>query len=192
VTVAHDERIRTLRAPKWHFRRETSGHACCTTRASMQQPMPERRRLLEKVAREIARHEAQAIEHPHREVRRIGEAPPVLALRDVADHAERMRARFEHVVVGHSIAVPRNGATLSTLRHVVVDRVIDPERSYRTALLDLQHGVDVVKLMRDLARMDLVFGVIRWCDDWLTVRRRLITSVEAQLDWFAIAAGIDD
>jgi len=40
--------------------------------------------------------------------------------------------------------------------------------------------------------MDLVFGVIRWCDDWLTVRRRLITSVEAQLDWFAIAAGIDD
>jgi hypothetical protein len=158
----------------------------------MQQPMPERRRLLEKVAREIARHEAQAIEHPHREVRRIGEAPPVLALRDVADHAERMRARFEHVVVGHSITVPRNGATLSTLRHVVVDRVLDPERSYRTALLDLQHGVDVVKLMRDLARMDLVFGVIRWCDDWLAVRRRLITSVEAQLDWFAIAAGIDE
>jgi len=156
----------------------------------MLHPLPERRRLLEKLAREVARHEAQAIQHPLREARRIGDAPPVVALRDVADHAERMRARFEHVLDGHAITATRNGATRSTLRHVVVDRVLDPERSYRTALLDLSHGVDVVKLLRDLARLDAVFGVIRWCDDWLAVRKRLVASVEAQLGWFAIEADV--
>jgi len=159
----------------------------------MQHPVPERRRLLDKVAREIARHELQAVEHPAREKRRIGDAPPVLALREVADHAERMRGRFEYVVVHHQITPPHIvAATQSTLRHIVVDRVIDPERSYRTALLDLQHGIDVVKLMRDLARMDPALGVIRWCDDWLAVRRRLVAAVEAQLGWFALAAVLDD
>ena len=159
----------------------------------MQHPMPERRRLLDKVAREIARHELQAIEHPAREERRIGDAPPIAALRDVADHAARMRARFEYIVIHHDITPPHvAGATLSTLRHIVVDRVLDPERSYRTALLDLQHGIEVVKLMRDLARMDPVFGVIRWCDDWLAVRRRLVAAVEVQLGWFALAAADDD
>jgi len=104
-----------------------------------------------------------------------------------------MRGRFEYVVLEHDIAPPHTTrATLSTLRHIVVDRVLDPERSYRTALLDLKHGIDVVKLMRDLARMDPALGVIRWCDDWLAVRRRLVAAVEAQLDWYALAAAPDD
>src|SRR4029453_13238434 len=110
-------------------------------------------RLLEKLAREIARHEAQAIEHPLREARRIGEAPPVFALREVADHAEGMRARFAHVLESHEISALRNSATLSTLLHIVVDRVLDPERSYRTALLDLQHRIDVARLLRHLQRL---------------------------------------
>jgi len=190
VTTPHDERMRTMADGGAALPHETARHACCTKRASMLHPLPERRRLLEKLAREIARHEAQAIDHPLREARRIGDAPPVAALRDVADHAERMRARFEHVLDGHAITAVRNGATLSTLRHIVVDRVLDAERSYRTALLDLSHGVDVVRLLRDLARMDIAFGVIRWCDDWLAVRKRLVASVEAQLGWFASEADV--
>ena len=148
---------------------------------------PESRRLLEKLIREIIRSETQAIEHPVRETKRIGEAPPVIALHEVAAHAATMRARFLEVLQSYEIAVHTGtlGATLATLRHLVVDRVIDAERSFRTALLDLRHGIDVVKLMREVSRRLEVFGVIRWCDDWLGARRTLVARVEAQLAWFA-------
>jgi hypothetical protein len=148
---------------------------------------PESRRLLEKLIREIIRSETQAIDHPARETRRIGEAPPVIALAEVAAHATMMRARFLEVLHSNEIAVHKGslGATLATLRHLVIDRVIDAEHSFRTALLDLRHGVDVVKLMREVSRRVELFGVIRWCDDWLGARRTLVARVEAQLAWFA-------
>ena len=53
------------------------------------------------------------------------------------------------------------------------------------ALLDLRHGIDVVRVLREVARLDELFGLIRWCDDWLPARRALVARVEAQLAWFA-------
>ncbi len=147
----------------------------------------ESRRLLEKLIREILRAETQAIDHPVREAKRIGDAPPVVALQEVATHATAMRARLLEVLAANEIPSHTGtiGATLSTLRHLVVDRVVDPERSFRTALYDLRHGVDVVKLLREVTRNVGLFGVIRWCDDWLGARRTLVAGVEAQLAWFA-------
>jgi hypothetical protein len=147
----------------------------------------DRRRLLDKLLRELVRSEAQALEHPPREAKRIGEAPPVLALRDVAVHARALRPRFEQVLEGHGLAAGRGGisATLATLRHLVTERIRDPERAFRAALLDLRHGIDVVRVMREVARLEELFALIRWCDDWLTARRTLVTRVEAQLAWFA-------
>lgn len=148
---------------------------------------PESRRLLEKLIREITRAEIQAIDAPAREGKRIGEMPPVLALREVALHAQMMRPRFELLLQAHEIPLHRSGlgTTLATLRHLVVDRVVDAERSFRAALLDLRHGIDVVKLLREVVRRQMLFGVIRWCDDWLGARRTLVARVEAQLAWFA-------
>ncbi len=154
---------------------------------------PERRRLLDKLIREIARSEAQAVEHAPREAKRVGEVPPVIALREVAHHADSMRTRFETLLHGHDITINRAGlgATLSTLRSLVVDRVVDPERAYRTALLDLRHGIDVVKLLREIVRAEGLFGVIRWCDDWLGARRAQLARVEAQLGWYAEHADVE-
>ncbi|MBA3397569.1 MAG: hypothetical protein H0T89_33405 [Deltaproteobacteria bacterium] len=154
---------------------------------------PERRRLLDKLIREISRSESQAIEHAPREAKRVGEVPPIAALREVAQHAGLMRTRFETLLHGHDITINRAGlgATLSTLRSLVVDRVVDPERAYRTALLDLRHGIDVVKLLREIARAEGLFGVIRWCDDWLGARRTQVARVEAQLVWYAEHADLE-
>jgi hypothetical protein len=153
----------------------------------MSRQLPESRRLLEKLIREITRAEAQALDHPVREAKRVGEVAPVHALREVALHAAIMRPRFEEVITGHGISRHRSGlgASLATLRHLVVDRVIDAERSFRTSLLDLRHGIDVVKLLREVARREELFGVIRWCDTWLGARRTLVARVEAQLAWYA-------
>jgi hypothetical protein len=147
----------------------------------------DRRRLLDKLLRELLRSESQAIEHPSREARRLGEAAPVAALRDVAVHSLAMQPRLMLALDGHGIVTGRSGivATLSTLRHIVTDRIHDAERSYRAALLDLRHGVDVVRVLREVARLEELFGLIRWCDDWLTARRTLVAGVEAQLAWFA-------
>ncbi len=154
--------------------------------------LPERRRLLDKLIREIGRSETQAIDHPARETRRMGDVPPVLALQEVANHATAMRVRFDKVLRANEIPIPRSGlgATLASLRHLVVDRVVDAERSFRTSLLDLRYGLEVVKLLREVSRGEELFGVIRWCDDWLGARRPLLARVEAQLAWFAQHPGV--
>ena len=150
------------------------------------QPDRKSHRLLEKLIREVTRAEIQANEHAAREGRLLGEAPPVLALRAVSEHANAHRSRFFGMIHAHGIVVQRSmfSATLATLRNMVVDRVTDAEHAFRSALLDLRHGLDVVKLLREVAKREELFGLIRWCDDWLGARRTLVASVEAQLAWF--------
>jgi hypothetical protein len=146
--------------------------------------MSERQRMLAKLLLEVGRAEDNAADHAAREERRIGDAPPVEALRDVADHATALRPRFERMVREYELT-PSYVAAVTPLRDLVLDRVTDPERAFRTALLDLRYGLDLVKLLRDTAWEDEVFGVLRWCDDWLGVRRTLVLRVEAQLPWFS-------
>jgi hypothetical protein len=153
--------------------------------------MPERRRLLDRLIREIYRGESQATEHAARAEKLIGATAPVLALREVANHAIAMRERFDMIVRGYDLQNSRGiSATLSSLRGLVTDRMADPERAYRTCILDLRHGIDVVKLAREVARSEQLFGVIRWCDDWLGARRTLVARVEAQLVWFVEKTGV--
>lgn len=147
------------------------------------------RRLLEKLLRETVRAEAHAMAAPEREARRAGASPPIHALAEIAEHAEHMQRRFERMLSGHELElyVTRGGlgSTLTSLRHLVVDRVVHAERAYRTALLDLRHGIEVVKLLREITRRQNLFGLVRWCDDWLGARRTLVARAEAQLSWFA-------
>lgn len=151
---------------------------------------PEHRRLLDKLTREVLRVEGQVIDQPGREARRLGEVAPVWALRDIATHATAMRPRFEAMVAGYGLVLHRFGVgALTTLRYIVLDRVVDPERSYRNALLVLRRGLDVVKLLRDASRREELFGVVRWCDDWSNARRTLVARAEAHLAWFANADG---
>jgi hypothetical protein len=154
------------------------------------------RRLLEKLIRETVRAEAQAMEAPAREARRIGATPPIAALADIAEHAEAMQRRFETMLDGHELQlhVTRGalGSTLTSLRHLVVDRVGNGERAFRTTLLDLRHGIEVVKLLREITRRHTLFGLVRWCDDWLGARRTLVARAEAQLSWFADQEALAD
>ena len=157
--------------------------------------VPERKRLLDRLVREICRSELQASEHATRIEKLIGvdSVGPIVVLRDVAKHAVAMRSRFDVMIDRHELQLASRGsvaATLATLRGIVTDRIHDAERAYRTCLLDLRHGIDVVKLAREVARTEELFGIIRWCDDWLIARRTLVARVEAQLVWFVEEAGI--
>jgi hypothetical protein len=164
--------------------------AACTlhARRRMHDSPSERRRLLDKLLRELVRCEARA-----RRVPALADSPPIAALRDVAAHADAMQARLQQALDGHGIAVRAHGwhARATPLRARVVERLFSPrgpldaERAFRTALLDLRHAIDVVAIAAKLSREDRVFAVVRWCDDWLEARRPLVARVEAQLSWFA-------
>jgi hypothetical protein len=98
-----------------------------------------------------------------------------------------MQPRFAAILAGHELHAARGGfaAALATLRDLVVDGVIDAERAYRIAVFDLRRGVDLVKLLREVARGEALFGVIRWCDDWLGARRMLVSHAERAAAWFS-------
>ena len=143
------------------------------------------RRILDKLIREVARAEQQAIEHAAREVRRLGEVPPVLALREIGVHALELRPRLEYVVVGHDLSWPRR-----TPRSLHKSLVIDAERAFRGALLDLRHGVALVERLCELSKLTELFGIHRWCGDWLSARRTLVARTAAHLAWYV--EGVDD
>ena len=126
------ERVRTVRLGQLLASTEIRRHAGCTIDAPMHPVMiPERRRLLDRLIREICRSETQASEHASRLEKLIGRTPPVQALCEVSTHALAMRARFDHIVEAHELPLARTSisATLATLRGLVTDRGIDPERT---------------------------------------------------------------
>jgi hypothetical protein len=184
----------------------------------MRDAASERRRVIDKLLRELARCEARAVRgsrfaiaargstaEPRRgalashdrgastsarsplvDADPVAAAPPVLALRAVGDHAAAMRPRLELALDGHDLPPPRAslGGAISAVRNRVVERMIDAERAFRSALLELRRALDVVRVLRQLAREEHVFALVRWCDDWLVQRRPLVARVEAQLSWF--------
>ncbi|HUJ61010.1 MAG TPA: hypothetical protein VLX92_21045 [Kofleriaceae bacterium] len=140
-------------------------------------------RVLRVLVRDVARSEATVIEHARRGARRLGEVPPVAALRDAAHHVACAQRRF-HYAVG-AYAPPRPGGALAALRWFVEGHLLDPEAAYRAALGNLRRGVERVEAMREIARGRELLAVMRWCDDWLGLRRMLVAAASAQLAWFA-------
>jgi hypothetical protein len=154
---------------------------------------PERRHVLARLVRGVSRGEQVAIEHAALEARRLGEdAPPAVALRAIAEHAAAMRSRFTAIISGYGVPAARAGlgAALATLRDLVVDRIVHGERAYRIVLLDLRNSVDTVRLLREAARAHELLGLIRWCDDWMSVRRPLLAHAERELAWFSEAPAL--
>jgi hypothetical protein len=78
---------------------------------------------------------------------------------------------------------------LASLRHALFDRLVDTERSYRGTLLGLRHGVDVARLLREVARRDGDPHLVLFCDELLAERLALITDAEHAMSWFAECPG---
>lgn len=127
--------------------------------------------------------------HPRREARRLGDISPAHALLAISAHAEALRPQFEalmHKRQPAGLEIGRMvGQLFSTLRHLIADRVIDVERSYRGTLLGLRHGIDIVRLLREVALREHDTHLVRFCDEFLLDRLALIEGAEQALAWFA-------
>lgn len=151
--------------------------------------MSDLQKLHTKLCRELAQSEYSATVHTWREANRLGDSPPAEALRAISEHARDQRPRFEALMareqaagikVGHTV-----GEIFSTVRHVLFDRLIDSERSYRGTLLGLRHGVDVVRLLREVSFREGDSYLVRFCDEWLLERLCLLEQAEQALAFFA-------
>jgi len=146
--------------------------------------MPFVRSPYDHLVRALVRAEADTVGLADRTTHRIGDVPPARALRAVATHAEETRARLASVLAGYGIAATASRRRMSELCRWLIGHVVDAERAYGEALDDLRREIEIVHELRHVARRDGLFGLIRWCDDWLPARRTRVARVEAQLAWF--------
>lgn len=145
--------------------------------------------LLRSLFRELFQSERSAMRHPRREAERLGGGPPAQALTAVSDHARDIFAELCAIARTSDLPVSRAGMAIGSLlsiaRHVVLDRAVDAERSYRGTLLGMRHGVDVVKLIRKVADASGKVELAGFCTRWLEGREPLVDRVESAMGWFA-------
>jgi hypothetical protein len=157
--------------------------------ATTKQIIRRQRALLRGLGRELFQSETSAAWHCRREAERLGQVPPAWALTALADHAERVLDELPALAVTHGL--PRSGLgqaagrLFSAVRQVVVDRLVEPERSYRGTLLGIRHGIDVVSMTGHVAGCLNDDSLADWCKRWLDVRMPLARRVEDELPWFA-------
>lgn len=149
----------------------------------------EHQRLREKLCRELAQSEHDAVIQTTREARRLHVCPPAEKLRAIAAHAEHLRPRLDALMLKHQPVGLRAarvvGEVFSGLRHYLFDRMLSTERSYRATLLGVRHGIDVAWLLRDVARREEQIRLFRFCDDMIAEREPLLREAERALSWFA-------
>jgi hypothetical protein len=149
----------------------------------------EHQRLREKLCRELAQSEHDAVIQTAREAARLHVCPPAEKLRAIAAHAEHLRPRMNALMIREQpvgIRVGRLvGELFSGLRHLFFDRMLSAERSYRATLLGVRHGIDAAWLLRDVARREEQIRLFRFCDDLIAEREVLLRDAERALSWFA-------
>lgn len=151
--------------------------------------MTDLQRLREKLCRELSQSERDASLHTTREARRLGDVPPAHAFLAIAQHAETLRPAFDALITTDQPVGVRVGRTVgqvfSALRHILFDRMIDTERSFRGTLLGLRHGIDCTRLLREVALRQGDAQLVHFCDALLVDRLCLIEHAEQMLGWFA-------
>ena len=147
-----------------------------------------RTRLRDKLCRELAQAEHDARLHTRREARRLGDCPPGRALLAIAEHAAEVEPALAKLTAHRRRRpTPRalgRGRVLG-VRHFLFDRLIDRERSYRATLLGLKHGIDTLRLLREVVTITQDIALLKFCDLVLVERLCLIEDAEQALVWFA-------
>lgn len=146
-------------------------------------------RLSVTLMREVFQTERSAEMHCIREASRLT-GPPASTLRACATHAMRVNHDLPAIARRCKLPVSHAGSLLgramSVIRTLIVDRMIEEERSYRGTLLGLRHGVDVVHMLHHIADASGQGELATFCATWISEREPLVGDVAHALTWFAL------
>jgi len=145
--------------------------------------------MLETLFGELLQAEHSAELHGRREAKRLADSAPGAALSAIAAHAAGVNADLPQLATREKLPISRasrwTGAALSYARAAVIDRLVEHERSYRTTLLGLRHGIDVVRMLQHVADASGRVELGGFCARWLEQREPLVGKVEQAMTWFA-------
>jgi hypothetical protein len=145
--------------------------------------------MLRGLCREVIQSETAVRLHCQHEAERLADLPPAVGLRATAAHAAQalksLPGQGTAEQLPMSVAGAVTGTVLSAIQEAIVDRLISSERAYRNTLLGLREGVDLVRMLKELARVESEPALEAWCEKWLEARTPLVLDVEAGLAWFA-------
>jgi len=145
--------------------------------------------MVQQLSREFWQTEVSAARHCRREAARLELAPPALALIACAEHADDVLRELPEFALHREVEEGATGAVLgrifSAMCEGLSDRWLTSERSYRTTLLGLRHGVDLAHLMRDRAHCAQRTELEDFLERWLRRRIPLVEGVASELAWFA-------
>lgn len=156
------------------------------------------RKLLHKLGRELFQRESTLRVRCRKQAERLGDAPPAGPLRASATHADEALKSMTKNTSRRELPmhVARTIVSLagSALRELVSERFESVEHAYRDTLLQMKRGVDLVRMMNQLAQREGDIELTAWSDAWLRERETLVQQAESLMPWFAdhleIASGV--
>lgn len=167
---------------------ETDGLATNPTRIAQY------RKLLHSLLREMQQTECSALLHCGKEATRLGTHGPIGPLRAIVAHVAEFKPQLDELVFEQRVAWPRvgdlSGRAMSFVRSAVFDKLAGHERSYRGTLLGVRHGLDVARMLHQVAIEGANPPVAAFASQWLVGREPLILPLVAGLGWFAAHPGV--
>jgi len=144
--------------------------------------------LLEATLRELFQAESSATQHPRVEASRLGTSPPGDVMEEIALHADSQLEKLDDIALSRGMtpaaAAKTIGSAFSVIRDSFTDLTNTTEQSYRLTMLGVRHGIDLVRILRELAVRAEDAELVQWSEAWLLRRLELIERCEAELAWF--------
>jgi hypothetical protein len=148
----------------------------------------ETKQLFESTLRELFQAERSGSRHPRVEAQRLGQGPPAAIMDEIASHASTALEELDDIArergVRPSDDMKAIGRTLSGFRNQFADLTMTQEQSFRMTLLGVRHGIDLVRLLRELALVAHDEDLRQWSERWLLRRLDLAEQAETALEWF--------
>lgn len=170
--------------------RSASSQQPAESKASVEMERADRtkQRLLRSLSLELFQTETSTRLHCQGEAQRLGNAMPASILRQIATHAEKMLKSLPGQMSKDqpiNVAGAFTGTLFAVLREAIFDRLVSSERSYRSTLLELRHGIGLVAMLKELASRQRDSALENWCETWLGTRVALVQEAESNVSWFA-------
>jgi hypothetical protein len=123
--------------------------------------------------------------------KRLGDVPPALSLDAVGNHATMALAELVPLIKRYERWVDDDGGAalapvsmFATIHdYFVAEAPTTSERAYRSLLVRLRQGLDLVEVTAAVADPHDP-ELARWCEQWLAGRRPLVMAVADELGWF--------